>query len=140
MAFLSFAEVNAEGSVNVSRFSGRIIGPGGFINISQNAKKVVFSGTFTSGSLDMAWPDGRTAISREGRDRKFVAALQQLTYSGPYAQKVGQEALYVTERAVFRRNGAGRLELVEIAPGIDLERDVVGADGNLPPTSRPTCS
>ncbi|QRG09151.1 3-oxoacid CoA-transferase [Xanthobacter dioxanivorans] len=126
VAFLSFAEVNAEGSVNVSRFSDRIIGPGGFINISQNAKTVVFSGTFTSGGLDMAWPDGRTVISREGRDRKFVSALQQLTYSGLYAQKVGQEALYVTERAVFRRNATGRLELIEIAPGIDLERDVLG--------------
>ncbi|TCT04302.1 acyl CoA:acetate/3-ketoacid CoA transferase [Aquabacter spiritensis] len=125
LAFLSFAEVDADGSVNVSRFSDRIIGPGGFINISQNAKKVIFSGTFTSGGLDIVWPEGRTAIRREGRDRKFVAALQQLTYSGRYANSIGQEALYVTERAVFRRNPAGRLELSEVAPGIDLARDVL---------------
>lgn len=125
VAFLSFAEVDGTGSVNVSRFSDRIIGPGGFINISQNAKKVVFSGTFTSGALDVAWPDGKTVISREGRDRKFVETLQQLTYSGLYAARVGQDALYVTERAVFRRNDKGRLELIEIAPGIDLDRDVL---------------
>ncbi len=126
LAFLSFAEVDGAGSVNVSRFGDRIIGPGGFINISQNAQKVVFSGTFTSGGLDISWPDGKTRIAREGRDRKFVPALQQLTYSGAYAQKVGQEALYVTERAVFRRNDSGRIELIEIAPGVDLERDVLG--------------
>lgn len=125
IAFLSFAEVDGEGSVNVSRFSDRIIGPGGFINISQNAKKVVFSGTFTSGGLDMAWPEGRTVIRKEGRDRKFVDRLQQLTYSGAYAAGIGQEALYVTERAVFRRGASGRLELIEIAPGIDMERDVL---------------
>lgn len=132
LAFLSFAEVDGAGSVNVSRFGDRIIGPGGFINISQNAKKVVFSGTFTAAGLDISWPDGETRIAREGRDRKFVTGLQQLTYSGEYACAVGQEALYVTERAVFRRNDAGRIELIEIAPGVDLERDVLAQMGFRP--------
>lgn len=132
LAFLSFAEVDGAGSVNVSRFGDRIIGPGGFINISQNAQKVVFSGTFTAAGLDISWPDGETRIAREGRDRKFVAVLQQLTYSGAYACAAGQEALYVTERAVFRRNEAGRIELIEIAPGIDLERDVLAHMGFRP--------
>lgn len=135
LAFLSFAEVDGAGSVNVSRFGDRIIGPGGFINISQNAQKVVFSGTFTAAGLDISWPDGQTRIAREGRDRKFVTALQQLTYSGAYARTVGQEALYVTERAVFRRNEAGRIELIEIAPGIDLERDVLAHMGFRPDIS-----
>lgn len=124
LAFLSFAQIDAQGSVNVSRFNGRIIGIGGFVNISQNAKKVVFSGTFTAGSLEMNWPGGRTVIHKEGRFKKFVASLEQVSYHGPFAEQRGQEALYVTERAVFRRASAG-LELIEIAPGIDLERDIL---------------
>jgi propionate CoA-transferase len=125
LAFLSFAEVDEKCNVNVSRFGGRIVGPGGFINISQNAKCVVFSGTFTAGGLDIAWPGGRTAIAREGRERKFVRAVEQVTYSGALGLRNGQRALYVTERAVFRRNEAGRLELIEVAPGIDVERDIL---------------
>jgi propionate CoA-transferase len=124
LAFLSFAEVDERCNVNVSRFGGRIVGPGGFINISQNAKTIVFSGTFTAGGLDIAWPGGRTTIAREGNERKYVREVEQVTYSGPLAARNGQRALYVTERAVFRRNEAGRLELIEVAPGIDLERDI----------------
>jgi propionate CoA-transferase len=124
LAFLSFAEVDERCNVNVSRFGGRIVGPGGFINISQNAKVIVFSGTFTAGGLDIAWPGGRTTIAREGNERKYVGAVEQVTYSGPLAARNGQRALYVTERAVFRRNEAGRLELIEVAPGIDMERDI----------------
>jgi propionate CoA-transferase len=125
LAFLSFAEVDEGCNVNVSRFGNRIVGPGGFINISQNAKTIIFGGTFTAGGLDIAWPNGRTEIRQEGAEKKFVRAVEQVTYSGPLAAKTGQRALYITERAVFTRNAAGRLELIEIAPGVDLARDIV---------------
>ncbi len=125
LAFLSFAQVDRHCNVNVSRFGGRIIGPGGFINISQNARTVVFSGTFTAGGVKLAFPDARLRIEQEGRERKFVGDVEQVTYSGRYAIERGQRVLYVTERAVFRATADG-LELVEIAPGIDLERDVIG--------------
>jgi propionate CoA-transferase len=125
LAFLSFAEVDGGCNVNVSRFGDRIVGPGGFINISQNAKTMIFSGTFTAGGLDIGWPGGRTEIKKEGAEKKFVDAVEQVTYSGALAAKNGQRALYVTERAVFTRNAASRLELIEIAPGVDLERDIV---------------
>jgi len=124
LAFLSFAEVDATGSVNVSRFGHRIVGPGGFINISQNAKCVVFSGTFTAGGVEISWPEGVTRIDREGAKTKFVDAVQQITYSGPFGRARGQRVLYVTERAVFRLAMDG-LELIEIAPGVDLERDIL---------------
>ena len=103
------------GNVNVSRFGDRIIGIGGFVNISQNAKKVIFSGTFTAGGLAVDWPDGQTRIQREGREKKFVAAVQQLSYSGAYAAERGQDVLFVTERAVFRGSPDG-LVLIEVAP------------------------
>jgi propionate CoA-transferase len=124
VAFLSFAEVDERCNVNVSRFGDRIVGPGGFINISQNAKTMVFSGTFTAGGLDISWPNGVAAIRREGKEKKFVRAVEQVTYSGPLASRSGQRALYITERAVFRRNDTGQLELIEVAAGIDLERDI----------------
>jgi propionate CoA-transferase len=125
LAFLSFAEIDQECNVNVSRFGDRIIGPGGFINISQNAQTIIFSGTFTSGGLEISWPGGCATLAREGREKKFVKRVQQLSYSGPFANERAQKALYITERAVFRRNEVGRLELTEIGPGIDLERDVL---------------
>jgi propionate CoA-transferase len=125
LAFLSFAEVDEHCNVNVSRFGDKIVGPGGFINISQNARTIVFSGTFTSGALQVDWPDGKIRIAREGREKKFVRNVQQVTYSGSLANENGQRAFYVTERAVFRRNERGRLELIEIAPGADLDRDVL---------------
>ena len=124
LAFLSFAQVDGAGSVNVSRFGDKVIGVGGFQNIAQNAKKVIFSGTFTAGSLKMAWPDGKTQILSEGRFSKFIAELQQVSYSGPYAAELGQKALYITERAVFER-GPNGLVLIEIAPGIDLQKDIL---------------
>ncbi len=131
LAFLSFAEVDEQGHVNVSRFANRIIGPGGFINISQNAKCVVFGGTLAAGKTEIAWPGGITKIARDGTRQKFVKAVEQITYSGTYARERGQRALYVTERAVFRLAERG-LELIELASGIDLERDVLQRMGFRP--------
>ncbi|MDN5842948.1 MAG: 3-oxoacid CoA-transferase [Alcaligenaceae bacterium] len=124
MAFLSFAEIDAQGNVNVSRFGTRIIGPGGFINISQNARTVVYSGTFTAGSSRLHFGNGSLHIEQDGPHRKFVQSVRQVTYSGPYGAQCGQRVLYITERAVFEL-GADGLILIEVAPGIDLDRDVL---------------
>lgn len=124
IAFLSFAEVDPAGNVNVSRFGSKIVGIGGFINISQNARKVVFSGTFTSGGLELDCAGGRLRIAQEGRHRKFVPSIEQICYNAAFAEREGRTALFVTERAVFRAAG-GTLELVEIAPGIDIGRDIL---------------
>jgi propionate CoA-transferase len=86
---------------------------------------MIFSGTFTAGGLDIAWSNGQTHIAREGTEKKFVGKVQQVTYSGALAARNGQRTFYITERAVFRRNEAGRLELIEIAPGVELERDIL---------------
>ncbi len=124
LAFLSFAEIDAQGNVNVSRFGKRIIGPGGFINISQSARTVVYSGTFTAGASRLICADGRLRIEQDGAHRKFVREVMQVTYSGPYGAQCGQRVVYVTERAVFELSADG-LVLIEIAPGADLERDVL---------------
>ena len=135
LAFLSFAEVDAQGNVNVSRFGDRIIGVGGFINIAQNARCVVFSGTLTAGDLDVAWEQGKTIIRKEGRHKKFVPKLEQICYSASMGRERGQIALFVTERAVFQI-GAKGLELIEIAPGLDAERDVISNMGFRPRVAR----
>lgn len=124
VAFLSFVEVDPRGNVNISRFSGTIVGIGGFINISQNAKKVVFSGTFTAGGLEVDCSQGELRIVKEGRHRKFVQRIEQICYNADFANQQGRTALFVTERAVFHI-GARGLELTEIAPGVDLERDIL---------------
>jgi propionate CoA-transferase len=134
LAFLSFAEVDPEGNVNVSRFGDKIIGVGGFINIAQNAKCVVFGGTLTAGGLDIGWEGGRTVIRSEGRHRKFVPKLEQICYNASIGRDRKQVTLFVTERAVFRV-GARGLELVEIAPGLDAQRDVIAQMGFVPAVS-----
>jgi propionate CoA-transferase len=135
IAFLSFAEVDPDGNVNVSRFGTKIIGVGGFINISQNAKCVIFSGTLTAGDLDIAWEGGKTVIRKEGRHKKFVPKLEQVCYNASMGRERGQVALFVTERAVFRVGLRG-LELVEIAPSLEVERDVIAHMGFRPTISQ----
>lgn len=124
LAVLSFAQVDNEGNVNVSKFGNRLAGCGGFVDISQNAKKVVFVGTFTAGGLEIEIVNGKLAIKREGKHKKFLKSVEQITFSGRYASDNHQQVLYVTERAVFKLV-SGKLMLIEIAPGIDLEKDIL---------------
>lgn len=124
MACLGMAEVDANGHVNVSRFGPKLAGAGGFINITQNARRLVFAGTFTAGGLRVAIDGVEMTIVREGRSRKFVRKVEQITFNGAYAAEKGQPVLYVTERCVFRRTPEG-MELTEVAPGIDIERDIL---------------
>lgn len=131
MTVLGLAEVNAKGDINVGRFGPKNPGCGGFINISQNTQKVVFCGSFTAGGLELEIGNGELRIVKEGRSRKFVEQVQQVTYSGEYGASIGQDVLYVTERAVFKLTREG-IVLTEIAPGVDLQKDVLDQMGFRP--------
>ncbi|MDO9073282.1 MAG: CoA-transferase [Rubrivivax sp.] len=137
LAVLGMAELDASGNVNVSRFgegdAASIAGVGGFINITQGARALVFVGTLTAGGLQVASGDGRLRIVQEGRVKKLVPAVSHLSYNAPYMARRGQQVRYITERAVFElrpdAHGTPRLTLIEIAPGVDLQRDVLDACG-----------
>lgn len=125
LTVLGLAECNAKGDINVSRFGVKVPGAGGFINISQNTRKVVFCGSFTAGGLELEIGDGTLKIIKEGKNRKFIERVQQITYSADYGVSNAQEVYYVTERAVFKLTENG-IMLTEIAPGVDLEKDILG--------------
>jgi propionate CoA-transferase len=124
---LSFMQIDADGSVNVSKLAAKphvTAGVGGFVDITATAKRIIFSGYMTAGGLDLKLDDGRLTILKEGKNKKFVPELEHVTFSGRMAKERGQQVLYVTERAVIELRPDG-LTVTEIAPGIDLDRDVL---------------
>ncbi|SNS81140.1 acetate CoA-transferase [Anaerovirgula multivorans] len=131
VCFLSFAEVDQAGNVNVHRFNGKIMGTGGFIDICQNSKKVIFSGTLTAGGLKTEVENGRIKIEQEGKFKKLISKVPEITFNGRDALTRGQEVIYITERAVFRLTSEG-LELSEVAPGIDIQKDIIDKMGFEP--------
>ena len=136
IAFLGFGEIDRDGHVNVSKLGGTTVGPGGFIDIAQNAKKVVFCGSFDAKGTALEFGPAGLAIRRHGEVAKLVDAVEQITFSGHEAARRGQQVLYVTERAVFRLTAQG-VTLIEVAPGVDLRRDVLDRMGFVPHIPRP---
>jgi acyl CoA:acetate/3-ketoacid CoA transferase len=124
ITFLGMGEADARGNVNVSHLGGNIIGPGGFMEIAQNAKTVIFCGTFDAQGSQVRWVDGKLEVARPGQVRKLVNKVERITFSADYARAHQQRVLYVTERAVFRLDAEG-MRLIEIAPGIEIERDIL---------------
>ncbi len=125
VAFLGLGEVDKFGNVNVSKFNNRPIGCGGFVNITTASKEVIYCGSFTLNGLKVTAKDGKLVILQEGRNKKFLDHVEQITFSGKYAAKENKRVLYCTERAVFKLIN-GKMTLIEIAPGADLERDILG--------------
>jgi len=128
IGFVSFLQIDQDGNVNVSKLAKRpylTAGVGGFIDITARGRKLVFAGTFTTGGLDVAIEDGRLAIRADGKIKKLVPEVEQVTFSGKRGRAQGQDVTVVTERCVLRQTEAG-LMVTEIAPGIELERDVLG--------------
>lgn len=124
LTVLGGAEIDGSGNVNVSNFSGRCVGPGGFVNISQNTPTVCFAFSFTSGKSDIVVEDGKLNIRQDGNGIKFKNSVHQISFSSTYAQETGQNVLYITERAVFRLID-GKVVLTEIAPGVDLQKHIL---------------
>ncbi len=136
-AALGAAQIDARGNVNVSKFGTRVPGIGGFVNISQTAKLLVFCGSFTAGGLKVAVEGGELKIIQEGKARKFVQTVEQISYNADYAMQIGQQVLYVTERAVFTLTADG-LELTEVAPGIDIQTQILDLMDFKPIINSPT--
>jgi propionate CoA-transferase len=134
IAFLGMAQADRSGNVNVSKFGSKLIGCGGFINISQNTKKVVFCGTFSFGDLKVEISGSKLKILNEGKHKKFINMVEQITFSGDYAKLKKQDVIYITERAVFKLTDKG-LVLTETAPGIDIKNQVIARMGFEPDIS-----
>jgi propionate CoA-transferase len=139
VAVLGLAQADQHGNINVSKFfipgfGDRLTGPGGFINISQSSKKVIFAGTF-SAKCRMEISDGALVIHEAGKGMKFLKEVEQVTFSGEYGARSGQEILYVTERCVFRLID-GKMTIIEVAPGVDIDKDIIGQMEFIPEISK----
>jgi propionate CoA-transferase len=131
VAFLGMGEMDGEGNVNVSQLGDTLVGPGGFVDITQGAKKVVFCGAFEAKGLRVEVEQERLRIESPGQIPKLVERVRHVTFSGAQARARGQTVLYVTERAVFRLLPEG-IQLVEVAPGVDIDRDIIERMGFSP--------
>lgn len=124
IAYLGLAQCDEKGNINVSKFGTNIAGCGGFPNISQQTPVVYFCGTFTAKGLKTEVKDGKLHITQEGKNVKFVKKVDQITFNGSFAARNGKKVFYVTERCVFQLTEHG-LKLIEVAPGIDVEKDIL---------------